>query len=114
MVDRCEGDVDRFASFAGDRKGDDLVAGRSEFASVGFVAGTDYDLGSFGGEFHQRITEGQDDVAELVASRQIVARYRLHGRDAVCRHERVAQTRVAHADEVGADGDDRPGDAVTR
>jgi len=67
MVDRGEGDVGRFASFTGDRKGDDLAAGRSEFASEGFVSGTDGDVGLFGGEFHQRIAEGQDDVVAPVA-----------------------------------------------
>lgn len=70
MVDRGEGDVARYALSTGDRKGDDLGACRSEFASEGFVSGTDDDVGSFGGEFHQRITEGQDDVVAAVASGQ--------------------------------------------
>ena len=68
MIDRSEGDVDRFTPFAGDRKGDKLGADRAEFASVGFVSGTADHLGSFSGEFHQRITEGQDDVVEPIAS----------------------------------------------
>lgn len=68
MIDRSEGDGDRFAAFIGDREGDDLGAGRAEFASKVFVSGTDHDIGSFGGEFHQRITEGQDDVVAPVAS----------------------------------------------
>ena len=68
MIDRSEGDGDRFAAFIGDREGDDLGAGRAEFASKVFVSGTDHVIGSFGGEFHQRITEGQDDVVASVAS----------------------------------------------
>ena len=68
MIDCGEGDGDRLAAFIGDREGDDLGAGRAEFASEGFVSGTDHDVGSFGGEFHQRITEGQDDVVAPVAS----------------------------------------------
>ena len=68
MIDRSEGGVDRFTPFAGDRKVDNFGADRAELASVGFVSGTDDDLGSFSGEFHQRITEGQDDVVEPVAS----------------------------------------------
>jgi hypothetical protein len=74
MIDRSEGDVDRFRPFASDRKGDNLGTDRTEFASVGFVSGADDDPGSFSGEFQQRITEGQDDVVEPVASGQIAAR----------------------------------------
>ena len=33
MIDRSEGDGDQFAAFIGDREGDDLGAGRAEFAS---------------------------------------------------------------------------------
>ena len=112
MIDRGEGDGDRFAVFIGDHEGGDLDAGRAEFASEGFVSDTDHDLGSFGGEFHQRITEGQDDVVTPIASRQIVARCRLHRCEAGCRQEWVAATRVRNADEGGADRDDRPSDAV--
>ena len=68
MIDRSEGDGDRFAAFIRDCEGDDLGAGRAEFASKVFVSGTDHDIGSFGGEFHQRITEGQDEVVASVAS----------------------------------------------
>lgn len=32
MINRGEGDVDRFAPFTGDRKGDDLDTDRAEFA----------------------------------------------------------------------------------
>ena len=67
MIDRSEGDGDRFAAFICDCEGDDLGAGCAEFASKVFVSGTDHDIGSFGGEFHQRITEGQDDVVAPVA-----------------------------------------------
>jgi len=113
MVDRCEGDRDRLSPITGEREGDDLSAGRAKSASEGFSADSDDDFGLFGGEFHEGIVEGQDDVVESVASRQVVTRSRLDGRDAVRRHERVAHTRVAHADEVGTDGNNRPGDAVT-
>ena len=68
MIDRSEGDVNRFTPFTGDRRGDNRSADRAEFTSVGFVSGSDDDLGSFSGEFHHRITEGQDDVEEPVAS----------------------------------------------
>jgi hypothetical protein len=112
MIDRGEGDGDRFAAFIGDHEGDDLGAGRAEFAPEGFVSDADHDLGSFGGEFHQRIPEGQDDVVTPIASGEIVARCRLHRRNVGCRHERVAETSVGNGDEVGADGDNRPGDAV--
>ena len=50
MIDRSEGDGDRFAAFIRDCEGDDLGAGRAEFASKVFVSGTDHDIGSFGGE----------------------------------------------------------------
>ncbi len=81
---------------------------------MGFVSGTGDDPGSSGGEFHERITEVQDDGVVPVARLQIVAPCWLHGQDTGRRHERVAETRVAYADEVSAHGDDRPGDAVAR
>ena len=56
MIDRGEGDGDRFAPFIGDHEGDDLGAGRAEFASEGFVSDADHDLGSFAAHFSVRLS----------------------------------------------------------